>query len=75
VSLSADEVRDLLRECVTVVKPGETLILRLPSDTSIESVTWYRKHVEAVREYFNLPFQVVVLVAEGLGVAEAAPTP
>ena len=26
--LSPDEVRQLLRECVTVVKPGETLVIR-----------------------------------------------
>ena len=30
--LSQDEIRRLLRECVTVVKPGETLILRCPED-------------------------------------------
>jgi hypothetical protein len=29
VSLSEDEVRHLLRECVTVVRPGEVLILRV----------------------------------------------
>ena len=31
--LTPDEVRYLLRECVTVVKPGETLIIRVPWTT------------------------------------------
>jgi hypothetical protein len=71
VSLSADEVRDLLRECVTVVKPGETLIIRLPADSPEETVSYYRDRIQAAREHYRLPFQVVVVAADGLGVAEA----
>jgi hypothetical protein len=38
-ALTPDQVRQLLRECVTVVKPGETLIVRVPVTWSPEQVT------------------------------------
>ena len=53
MSLSEDEVRHLLRECVTVVRPGEVLILRVgppgvftPNQLREyqDSVTWWLDH-------------------------------
>ncbi len=69
--LSPDEIRQLLRECVTVVKPGETLILRCPEG-------WTPDQAGEMQEYAawwlaeNAP-EVKVLVVPHLDMAVVQP--
>ena len=69
--LTEDEVRQLLRECVTVVKPGETLILRLGWDWTPDQMREVQDVLTASAEYWSLGFRVLVVPGEELGVAEA----
>lgn len=70
-ALTPDEARALLRECVTVVKPGETLVLRVPWGTS-------PNHLRELTDALNcewegeplLPFRTVVVPGDGLGVVQ-----
>jgi hypothetical protein len=68
--LSPDEIRSLLRECVTVVKPGETLIVRVPTDWTMAQVDQYVALCDKALERGGYAFRIVVLPAEGLGAAE-----
>ena len=68
--LSPAEARALLRECVTVVKPGETLLIRLPVETPPNHVRQYRAVLDEMRVAFGLT--AVVVVAAELGVVQAA---
>jgi hypothetical protein len=65
--LSPDEVRQLLRECVTVVKPGETLIIRMHDNWTAAQM----RELQDVLDSRELPFRTVVVTAAELGVAEA----
>lgn len=65
-----DEVRSLLRECVTVVRPGEILVIRVPYDTPWEDARSYQKVLDAAREAWG--FRAVVVTAEELGVIPEA---
>lgn len=67
--LSEDEVRQLLRECVTVIKPGETLVLRLGPDYTPRDV---REISEAVRAWAGQDGwpRVMVLPGDELGVVK-----
>ncbi len=68
-SLSPADVRTLLRECVTVVKPGETLVIRLPVGTPRDQVAEYMAVLDVMRDAFGLT--AVVLVADELGIVQA----
>jgi hypothetical protein len=61
-ALSPDEVRQLLRECVTVVKPGEVLVIRTTDLTPYQ----VREYQEALNWWAteNAP-EVKVLVIHG----------
>jgi hypothetical protein len=65
-----DEVRTLLRECVTTVGPGEMLVIRVPYDTPREEANAYQQILDAAREAWGI--RAVVVVAEGLGVIPEA---
>ncbi len=65
--LNPDEVRQLLRECVTVVKPGEVLILRCPENWSPEQAGEMQRHAAWWLEE-NAP-EVKVMVVPHLGMA------
>lgn len=68
--LTPDEMRSLLRECVTVVKPGETLVLRLgPSYTP--------RYMQELQIMANSMHEdgyprVMVVPADELGVVESS---
>ena len=68
--LTPEQVRQLLRECVTVVKPGETLIIRVPLTWTPTMVSDYNTTIQDVHEMMELPFRAMVVPAEGLAVAE-----
>ena len=70
--LSPDEIRQLLRECVTVVKPGETLILRVPWNTLPAQVRELQDALNDGIEYTQAPFGVFVVPGDELTVAEPA---
>ena len=67
---SPDEVRTLLRECVTVVGPGELLVIRVPYDTPLDKASAYRRMLEAARLAWGI--RAVVVTADELGVIPEA---
>ena len=69
-SPTPDEVRALLRECVTVVRPGEVLVIRVPYDTPWEKAASYQKVLDAAREAWG--FRAIVVTAEDFGVIPEA---
>jgi hypothetical protein len=71
--LPPGEIRQLLRECVTIVKPGEHLILRVPWNTTPNQVHELQNYVNKAAEYLELPFKILILPGDELGTTEAAP--
>ena len=71
--LTKDEVRQLLRECVTVVKPGEALVVRMAGLTPAQHREWQRA-VTDWHEEGDLPFPVFIFNGDELGTAPAADT-
>lgn len=71
--LTRDQVRCLLRECVTVVKPGETLVIRVPATWNPMQVREYAEAVYDRVEYLDLPFKAFVVTGDELAVAEPEP--
>lgn len=67
--LSEDEVRQLLRECVTVVKPGETLVVRMEGLTPGQHGE-YQRAVTDWHKHGDLPFPVFIVIGDELGVVE-----
>ena len=67
--LSPAEARALLRESAVVVKPGETLVIRLPVETPPSHVAEYRAVLDEMRDAFGLT--AVIIVADELGVVQA----
>jgi hypothetical protein len=70
--LSPDEIRRLLRECVTVVRPGETLLIRVPLTWTPDQVSRYARQVNDMHEAMELPFRALVVPAGSIGLAEVA---
>ena len=68
--LSPDEIRQLLRECVTVVKPGEHLILRIPWSVTPTQVHELQDFATETAESLGLPFKVLILPGDGLAITE-----
>jgi hypothetical protein len=68
-SLTPDEVRHLLAECVTVVKPGETLVIRVPVTWSPEQVREYGEYLSDAARFMELPFTPIVVAGDELAVA------
>ena len=67
--LSPAEARALLRESAIVVRPGETLVIRLPVETPPSHVAEYRGVLDEMRDAFGLT--AVIIVAAELGVMQA----
>lgn len=66
-ALEPDEARALLRECVTVVAPGETLVVRI-------SDSWTSQQAADCMRHFNaqgFPFRLVLVPAEEFAVVRA----
>ena len=73
--LTPDQIRHLLRECVTVVKPGETLVVRVGFDLRPEQVRELQVAADDMCEYRDFPFKVLVFPGEELAVAEPGEVP
>lgn len=67
--LTPDEVRHLLRECVTVVKPGETLVIRGQNWTP-NQVRELQHAMDFMREDGMIGFKVLIVFGDELGVVQ-----
>jgi hypothetical protein len=65
-------VRRMLRECVTVVKPGETLIVRGTNWTPNQTRE-VQQVMDGMHELGIVPFKALAVFGDELGVAEAQP--
>jgi hypothetical protein len=72
--LTQDEVRQLLRECVTVVKPGEVLVIRMGTDIPREVAHAYQTTLTEWLATHAPGVKVAIVCGDELGVAEAPPT-
>lgn len=70
--LTRDEIRQILRECVTVVKPGETLVVRGANWTPNQTRE-IQQIMDEIRELGIVPFKVLAVIGDEMGVAEARP--
>src|ERR1017187_9594981 len=70
--LSPDEIRQLLRECVTVVKPGETLVVRGTNWTPSQTRE-IQQAMDEMHELGIVPFKALAVFGDELGVAEFEP--
>lgn len=59
--LTREVVEAALRECVTVVKPGETLVIRC-RDWTPAQLEQYQEYIDA--ELRGLPFRVLVVIGD-----------
>jgi hypothetical protein len=67
--LTPDELRQVLRECVTVVRPGEVLVIRAPEDFTPDQLREYQEYVAWWLEYNAPEVRCLVTIGEELGVA------
>ena len=70
--LNPDEIRQILRECVTIVRPGETLVIR-GRDWTPSQVHEIQQCMDAMHEDGRIPFRALAVLGDGLGVAEPRP--
>ena len=66
--LSPDEIRQLLSECVTVVKPGETLVVRGQNWTPPQ-VRGIQQAMDDMYQYGSVPFRALAVPGDELGTA------
>jgi hypothetical protein len=71
--LTPEAARALLSECVTVVKPGETLVIRVPDSWTPEQAGAYQQVANEAREDGRISFPVVIVPGEQLAVARPEP--
>lgn len=68
--LTVEVVEAALRECVTVVKPGETLVIRC-RDWTPAQVEQYQDYVDSA--WGDLPFRVLVVIGDEFAVVPPEP--
>ena len=65
--LDKETILAAIRECVTVVRPGETLVIRAPDG-------WYMKQIDelgsALRDW-DLPFRAIVVPGAEFAVVQS----
>jgi hypothetical protein len=69
--LTPETARELLRECVTVVKPGEVLLIRVPDNWSPRQVHETQERISEIIAYRELGVAVMLLPGEEFAVAKA----
>jgi hypothetical protein len=69
-TLTPEAVRILLRECVTVIKPGETLIVRVPWATPVRTVYELGRVLHEQAEMAGAGFHTLVVPAAEIGAGE-----
>lgn len=70
--LTPDEIRHLLRECVTVVKPGETLVIR-GRDWTPNQMRELQRVMDAWHEDGLILFRALIVPGDELGVVQPEP--
>lgn len=65
-----EQIRDWLRASATIVKPGETLVIRCPETASTTQVHELARGLEDA----DLPFRYLLIPPVDLAVAEQAPS-
>lgn len=70
--LTTEAATALLRECVTVVKPGETLVIR-SRDWTPHQAEMYQEFLDARHAAGGLPFRVVVVIGDEVAVTPPEP--
>ena len=70
--LTPELARELLRECVTVVKPGETLVIRAPDWWSPGNLDEYQRWLNMITDG---EFKAFVLAGEEFAVAARSEKP
>lgn len=71
--ISPDEVRALLRECVTVLGPGDVLVIRRPSFTA-QQAREIREQADAFNATHGTSVKVMAIVADEMAIVPAADT-
>jgi hypothetical protein len=71
--LTIEVVEAALRQCVTVVRPGETLVIRAPANWTPRHVEQYQENADGATESGRIPFRVLVVLGEELGVVRPEP--
>jgi hypothetical protein len=66
--LTPDTARALLSECVTIVKPGETLVIRVDPGWTPQQAEYYQEYVDVFTAHLEDPFRVLVVIGEELAV-------
>lgn len=69
-ALTPETAKALLRECVTVVSPGETLVVRVPDTWTPQQAGEYQEHADIATASGRISFPVLVLIGEELAVAK-----
>jgi hypothetical protein len=69
--LTPETARELLRECVTVVKPGETLIVRANWEWTPAQVRDVQEYADTVSGYREIGVKILFLPGEEFAVAKA----
>jgi hypothetical protein len=72
-ALTPDEARSLLRECVTVVRPGETLVVRAYDWMTPQQMREVQNVFNAMHDDGFVPFRAWIVPGAELGVVETAP--
>ena len=67
--LTPETAEALLRECVTVVKPGETLVIRIPDTWHPQAVHDTQRRLSEVIAGRGLGFAVLLVPGEEFAVA------
>jgi hypothetical protein len=58
------------RECITVVQPGETLVVRVPGDWTPRMMVEYQDYADAATESGYIPFKVLVVIGEQVAIVQ-----
>lgn len=67
--LDRETLTTLIRECVTVVKPGETLIVRVPNDWTPDQAMSYQEYAARVAADYAPGLRIIVLIGDELAIA------
>jgi hypothetical protein len=70
-TLTPDEIRSLLRECVTVVKPGEVLVIRMSREVTREDAERYQTGLTAWLGENAPGVKVAIVCGDELGVVQS----
>ena len=71
-ALTPGQVRQLLSECVTVVKPGEVLAVRMPDNCTPQQIRECQEAFEAMAEWRDLDIAILFMPGEEFAVAKKA---